>query len=156
MQADFHIAELKCHLGPNRIAILIDGPSILATSKTLGFDVDFRRGFSRSSRAAARCELSTKPRSRIRNTHLFDLIDWLDYNGCTIVTKPIKVFIDASGRRKVKAKMHIELTVNAMELAAHVDEMILFSGDGERTWELKQSAARACERACLTGRSARA
>jgi uncharacterized LabA/DUF88 family protein len=33
--------------------------------------------------------------------------------------------------RKVKANMHIELTVNAMELAAHVDEMILFSGDGD-------------------------
>ena len=30
-------------------------------------------------------------------------------------------------RRKVKANMHVELAVNAMELAADVDAMILFS-----------------------------
>ena len=59
------------------------------------------------------------------------LIDWLDYNGYTVVTKATKEFIDASGRRKVKGSMDIELAVDAMELAAHMDQMILFSGDGD-------------------------
>jgi uncharacterized LabA/DUF88 family protein len=59
------------------------------------------------------------------------LIDWLDYNGFTVVTKATKEFIDASGRRKVKGNMNIELAVDAMELAEHVDQMVLLSGDGD-------------------------
>jgi len=59
------------------------------------------------------------------------LVDWLDYNGYTVVTKAAKEFIDASGRRRVKGSMDIELAVNAMEMSAHVDEMVLFSGDGD-------------------------
>ena len=59
------------------------------------------------------------------------MIDWLDYNGYTVVTKATKEFIDASGRRKVKGNMDIELAVDAMELAEHVDQIVLFSGDGD-------------------------
>jgi len=39
-----------------------------------------------------------------------------------------KEFIDASGRRKVKGNMDIELAVDAMELAEHIDQMVLFRG----------------------------
>ena len=59
------------------------------------------------------------------------MIDWLDYNGFTVVTKATKEFVDASGRRKVKGNMDIELAVDAMELAQRIDEMVLFSGDGD-------------------------
>ena len=59
------------------------------------------------------------------------LVDWLDYNGYTVVTKAAKEFIDASGRRKMKGSMNIELAVDAMESAEHIDEMVLFSGDGD-------------------------
>ena len=59
------------------------------------------------------------------------LVDWLDYNGYTVVTKSTKEFVDASGRRKVKGNMDIELAVDAMELASHIDQMVLFSGDGD-------------------------
>ena len=58
------------------------------------------------------------------------LLDWLDYNGFTVVTKPTREFIDANGHRKVKGNMDIELTVGAMELADRVDHIVLFSGDG--------------------------
>jgi len=58
------------------------------------------------------------------------LIDWLDYNGYTVVTKATKEFVDAFGRRKVKGSMDVELAVDAMELSAHIDHMVLFSGDG--------------------------
>ena len=59
------------------------------------------------------------------------LLDWLDFNGYTVVTKAAKEFTDGSGRRRVKGNMDIELAVDAMELAEHVDEMVLFSGDGD-------------------------
>ena len=59
------------------------------------------------------------------------LIDWLDYNGYTVVTKATKEFVDQTGRRKVKGNMDIELAVDAMELAPHIDHMVLFSGDGD-------------------------
>jgi uncharacterized LabA/DUF88 family protein len=59
------------------------------------------------------------------------LIDWLDYNGFTVVTKSTKEFVDATGRRKVKGNMDIELAVHAMELAGRIDQMVLFSGDGD-------------------------
>jgi uncharacterized LabA/DUF88 family protein len=59
------------------------------------------------------------------------LVDWLDYNGYTVVTKPLKEFTDASGRRKFKGNMDIELAVDAMEMASYLDHVILFSGDGD-------------------------
>ena len=59
------------------------------------------------------------------------LVDWLDYNGYTVGTKATKEYVDASGRRKAKGDLHIELAVDAMELAGRIDEMILFSGDGD-------------------------
>jgi uncharacterized LabA/DUF88 family protein len=55
----------------------------------------------------------------------------LNYNGFTMVTKTAKEYTDSQGRRKVKGNMDIELTVNAMELAPHVDHIVLFSGDGD-------------------------
>ena len=59
------------------------------------------------------------------------LIDWLDYNGYTVVTKPPKEFDDGEGRRKIKRNMSVELAVDAMELTEHIDQMVLFSGDGD-------------------------
>ena len=61
------------------------------------------------------------------------LIDWLDYNGYTMVTKPTKEFTDAMGRRKIKGNMDIELAVDAMEQSETVDHLVLFSGDGDFT-----------------------
>ena len=59
------------------------------------------------------------------------LIDWLDYNGFTMITKPTKEFTDATGRRKIKGNMDIELAIDAMEMAEHCDHIVLFSGDGD-------------------------
>jgi uncharacterized LabA/DUF88 family protein len=70
------------------------------------------------------------------------LIDWLDYNGYTVVTKPTKELIDATGRRKVKGNRDIELAVDALELAPHLD--VLFSGDGDF-----RSLVKAVQRRCV-------
>jgi uncharacterized LabA/DUF88 family protein len=59
------------------------------------------------------------------------LIDWLDYNGYRVVTKPTKEFVDSTGRRKVKGNMDIELAIDALELAPYINHAVIFSGDGD-------------------------
>ena len=59
------------------------------------------------------------------------LVDWLDYNGYTLVTKPTKEFTDSKGEKKIKGNMDMELAIDMMGMADHVDHMVLFSGDGD-------------------------
>src|SRR5207237_8558006 len=117
----------------NRIALFIDGPNLYATAKTLGFDIDYKRMLKefQSRGALLRAFYYTAVIEDQEFSSIRPLIDWLDYNGYTVVTKATKEFIDASGRRKVKGNMDIELAVDAMELAKHIDQMVLFSGDGD-------------------------
>jgi uncharacterized LabA/DUF88 family protein len=61
------------------------------------------------------------------------LVDWLNYNGFSVVTKHAKEYTDSMGSRKVKGNMNVELAVDAMELAPHLDHIVLFSGDGDFT-----------------------
>jgi uncharacterized LabA/DUF88 family protein len=116
-----------------KIAIFIDGQNLYATAKTLGFDIDFKR-LLREFQSRGSLMRALYYTSIIEDQEFLSvrpLIDWLDYNGYTVVTKIAREFVDASGRRKVKSNMNIELAVGAMELAEHVDEIVLFSGDGD-------------------------
>src|ERR1700753_523633 len=117
----------------NKIALFIDGANLYATAKTLGFDIDYKRLLKefQSRGALVRAFYYTAIIEDQEYSSIRPLIDWLDYNGYTVVTKATKEFIDASGRRKVKGNMDIELAVDAMELAEHIDQMVLFSGDGD-------------------------
>jgi uncharacterized LabA/DUF88 family protein len=117
----------------DRIALFIDGANLYATAKTLGFDIDYRRLFKefQSRGDLVRAFYYTAIIEDQEYSSIRPLIDWLDYNGYTVVTKATKEFIDAGGRRKVKGNMAIELAVDAMELAEHIDQMVLFSGDGD-------------------------
>jgi uncharacterized LabA/DUF88 family protein len=117
----------------NKIALFIDGANLHATAKTLGFDIDYKRLLEefQSRGTLLRAFYYTTIIEDQEFPSIRPLIDWLDYNGYTVVTKAAKEFIDASGRRKVKGSMDIELAVDAMELAEHIDQMVLFSGDGD-------------------------
>jgi len=115
----------------NNIALFIDGANLYATAKSLGFDIDYRFNEFQSRGTLVRAFYYTAVLEDSDFTSIRPLIDWLDYNGYTLVTKPTKEFIDATGRRKVKGNMDIELAVDALELAPHLDEMVLFSGDGD-------------------------
>ncbi len=119
---------------PNsRIALFIDGANLYATAKTLGFDIDYKRLLRefQSRGTLLRAFYYTAIIEDQEYSSIRPLIDWLDYNGYTVVTKATKEFIDQTGRRKVKGNMDIELAVHAMELAPHVDQIVLFSGDGD-------------------------
>ena len=117
----------------NKIALFIDGANLYATAKTLGFDIDYKRLLKefQSRGTLLRAFYYTAIIEDQEFSSIRPLIDWLDYNGYTVVTKATKEFIDASGRRKVKGNMDVELAVDAMELAEHIDQMVLFSGDGD-------------------------
>jgi len=116
-----------------RIALFVDGANLHSTAKTLGFDLDFKRLLHefQSRGVLVRAFYYTAIFEDQEFSSIRPLTDWLSYNGFTVVTKTLKEFTDASGRRKVKGSMDIELAVNAMEIADRVDEIVLFSGDGD-------------------------
>ncbi|WP_108262727.1 LabA-like NYN domain-containing protein [Mangrovicoccus ximenensis] len=116
-----------------RLALFIDGSNLYAAAKALGFDIDYkllRQEFMRRGKLL-RAFYYTALLENDEYSPIRPLVDWLHYNGFTMVTKAAKEYIDSQGRRKVKGNMDIELTVDALELAPHVDHVVLFSGDGD-------------------------
>lgn len=116
-----------------RIALFIDGANLYATAKTLGFDIDYKK-LLKEFQARGRFIRAYYYTALVEDqeySSIRPLIDWLDYNGFTVITKSAKEFTDAMGRRKVKGNMDIELAVDAMEISNHIDHIVLFSGDGD-------------------------
>src|SRR3954462_8645076 len=116
-----------------RIALFIDGANLYATAKSLAFDIDYKRllALFRSKGQLVRALYYTALAEEQEYSSIRPLIDWLDYNGYTMVTKPAKEFTDATGRRKIKGNMDIELAIDMMEMADKLDHIVLFSGDGD-------------------------
>jgi uncharacterized LabA/DUF88 family protein len=117
----------------DRFAIMIDGANLYQSARALGFDIDYRlllQTFARCARLI-RASYYTALLDDQEYSPIRPLVDWLDYNGYTVVTKPLKEFTDASGRRKFKGNMDIELAIDAMDMATHIDHLVLFSGDGD-------------------------
>src|SRR6266853_1815440 len=116
-----------------KMALFIDGANLYATAKSLGFDIDYKRLLRefQSRGYLLRAFYYTAVVEDQEYSSIRPLIDWLDYNGYTVVTKAAKEFVDETGRRKVKRNMEMELAVHAMELAEHIDHMVLFSGNGD-------------------------
>src|SRR5207253_1475970 len=83
----------------NKIALFIDGANLYATAKTLGFDIDYKRLLKefQSRGTLVRAFYYTAIIEDQEYSSIRPLIDWLDYNGYTVVTKATKEFIDASG-----------------------------------------------------------
>ncbi|MDI1288277.1 MAG: NYN domain-containing protein [Reyranella sp.] len=116
-----------------RVALFIDGSNLYSAARALGFDIDYRRLLKvfREKGHLVRAYYYTALVEDQEYSPIRPLIDWLDYNGYTMVTKPTKEFTDAMGRRKIKGNMDIELAIDVLEMAEHLDHVILFSGDGD-------------------------
>lgn len=116
----------------NRTALFIDGSNLHATAKALRIDIDYKQLLITFGDGLIRASYYTAllPKNG-EDDPIVPLIDWLSYNGYTMVTKPTKEFTDARGLRKVKGNMDIEIAVDALELAPHIDHAILFTGDGD-------------------------
>lgn len=119
---------------PNeRIALFIDGANLYATAKSLAFDIDFRRllrEFQNRGRLL-RAYYFTTINEELENSTIRPLLDWLDYNGYFVITKPSREFVDAAGRRRIKGSLDIEVTLEAIDIAERVDHIVLFSGDSD-------------------------
>ena len=116
-----------------RIALFIDGSNLYAAARALGFDIDYRRlleAFTDKGKLL-RAFYYTALIEDQEYSPIRPLVDWLDYNGYSMVTKPTKEFTDDAGRRKLKGNMDIELAIDVMEMAEHLDHAIIFSGDGD-------------------------
>src|SRR4249919_819583 len=116
-----------------RVALFIDGANLYSAARSLGFDIDYRRLLKvfREKGRMVRAYYYTALVEDQEYSPIRPLIDWLDYNGYTMVTKPTKEFTDAMGRRRIKGNMDIELAIDMLEMAEHIDHAILFSGDGD-------------------------
>jgi uncharacterized LabA/DUF88 family protein len=122
------------HFYPNeRIGLFIDGTSLYETSKSLGFDVDYKRLLSlfRDKGTLVKALYYTAIAAEQEYSPIRPLISWLDYNGFSVVTKAPRDNTQGAGRRKGKPNMDIEITVDAMRLSKHLDHVVLFSGDGD-------------------------
>ncbi len=116
-----------------RIALFIDGSNLYAAAKGLDFDIDYKRLlklFAVEGRLI-RAFYYTALLEDQEYSPIRPLVDWLDYNGYTMITKPAKEFVDSAGRRKIKGNMDIELAVDVMEMASSIDHAVIFSGDGD-------------------------
>ena len=116
-----------------RTALFIDGANLYSAARSLNFDIDYKKllEYFRKNTYMKRAFYYTALMEDQEYSPIRPLIDWLDYNGFTMITKPTKEFTDATGRRKIKGNMDIELAIDAMEMAEHCDHIVLFSGDGD-------------------------
>lgn len=116
-----------------RLAVFVDGANLYGTAKALGFDIDYRRllALFAAKGRLLRAYYYTALMEDQEYSPLRPLVDWLNYNGFTVVTKPTKELIDHAGRRRIKSNMDIEVAVDMLEIADRVDHIILLSGDGD-------------------------
>ncbi|TRO94474.1 NYN domain-containing protein [Glycocaulis profundi] len=119
---------------PNeRLGMFIDGANLYSAARGLDFDIDYRKLLDefRKRGRLIRANYYTALLENEEYSPIRPLIDWLDYNGFRIITKPAKEYTDDSGRRRVKGDMDVEIAVDMMEAAAYLDHILLFSGDGD-------------------------
>lgn len=118
-----------------RLALFIDGANLYSAAKTLGVEVDYRKLLDefRKKGRLLRAYYYTALIENEEYSPIRPLVDWLQYNGYNVVTKPAKEFTDATGRRRVKGDMDVEIAVDALTLADKLDHIVLFSGDGDLT-----------------------
>jgi uncharacterized LabA/DUF88 family protein len=116
-----------------KIGLFIDGSNLYAAARALGFDIDYKNLLElfSSKGQLVRAYYYTALMEDQEFLPIRPLVDWLDYNGYTMVTKPTKEFTDSMGRRKIKGNMDMELAIDVLEMAEHLDHVILFSGDGD-------------------------
>jgi uncharacterized LabA/DUF88 family protein len=117
----------------DRIALFIDGANLYAAAKSLGLDLDYKKLLEEFQKRGVliRAYYYTAIAEDQDYSPIRPLVDWLDYNGFNVVTKPAREYVDASGRKRLRGDMDIEIAVDMMEMAAHADHLVLFSGDGD-------------------------
>lgn len=117
----------------DRIALFIDGANLYSAAKALNFDIDYRKLLDefRKRGILIRAYYYTALVEGDDYSPIRPLVDWLDYNGFSLVTKTAKEFVDSQGRKRWRGDMDMEIACDMMEIAGHADHLVLFSGDGD-------------------------
>ena len=117
----------------DRLALFIDGANLYSSAKGLGFDIDYKKLLEefRKRGILVRAYYYTAIAENEEYSPIRPLVDWLDYNGFTLVTKPAREFTDSQGRKRWRGDMDIEIAVDMLDLADKADHIVLFSGDGD-------------------------
>ena len=119
---------------PNeKLAVFIDGANLYGAARALDFDIDYRKllEWAGAQGQLIRAYYYTVLLEDQEFSPVRPLVDWLDYNGYTMITKNAREYTDSQGRRKIKGNMDIEVAIDMLEIAPNVDHIILFSGDGD-------------------------
>ncbi len=134
MFPDIRLKDAAVHFDPQeRLGLFIDGAHLYGASRNLGFDVDYKNllGFFRRQARLVRASYYTALLENDEYSPLRPLVDWLGYNGYSVVTKPAREFTDAAGRRRVRGNIEIEMAVDVLTLAPRLDHAVIFAGDGD-------------------------
>jgi uncharacterized LabA/DUF88 family protein len=117
----------------DRLALFIDGANLHSAAKSLGFDIDYRKLLEefRKRGILIRAYYYTALVEDQEYSPIRPLVDWLDYNGFTLVTKPAREYTDREGRKRFRGDMDLEIAVDMLELTPRCDHVVLFSGDGD-------------------------
>ncbi len=117
----------------DRLALFIDGANLYSSARSLNIDIDYKKLLDefRKRGVLIRAYYYMALVEDQEYSPIKPLVDWLDYNGFTIVTRPAREYVDATGRKRYRSRMDIEIAVDMMEMAAHLDHVVLFSGDGD-------------------------
>ena len=119
---------------PNeRIALFIDGANLYSAAKSLGFDIDYKKLLAefRTRGNLLRAYYYTALVEDQDYSPIRPLVDWLDYNGYSLVTKTAREYTDSQGRKRWRGDMDIEIACDMLEIADRTDHVVLFSGDGD-------------------------
>jgi uncharacterized LabA/DUF88 family protein len=116
-----------------KTALFIDGAHLYFAARALGFDIDYKKLLTEFQRQGSilrafyyAAMVETSDYVSIRR-----LTDWLAYNGFTVRTAPHTASREVAGRRGTNRALRVQMAVDAMEIADHVDNIVLFAGDGD-------------------------
>ncbi len=130
-----------------KTAFFIDGANLYKAARNLGFDIDYKNLLAKAQGAChlVRASYYTAIQEDRDQDYspLRPLVDWLDYNGYTMVTKITREFTDPQGRKRYKGSTDIELVVDMMQLADRLDHIVIFSGNGDFRRAIEAIQARA-------------
>jgi uncharacterized LabA/DUF88 family protein len=117
----------------DKMVLFIDGANLYSSAKGLGFDIDYKKLLEefRKRGILTRAYYYTALVEDQEYSPIRPLVDWLDYNGYSLVTKTAREYTDSQGRKRWRGDMDVEIAVDMMEMAPHVDHIVLFSGDGD-------------------------
>ncbi|MGB3624599.1 MAG: NYN domain-containing protein [Henriciella sp.] len=129
-----------------RLALFIDGAGLYSTARTLGLEIDFRKLLSEFTDRGRllRANYYTTIVESDEYSPVRPLVDWLAYNGFSVISKPAREYTDREGRRRFRGNMNVEMSVDMLETAPHADHLVLFAGDGD----LRQAVAAVKRRGC--------